>query len=121
MYGNVTTKDGKNICLSFTRKNDQLVTNITWWNVSKGMHVIEWAITTPVTPTRLEYMETEQPANSGFPGIAGGGTLMMAGKYMDVTQLGHLQDGSVAGFTTRLVRVKEMPPIPLPPTYPPQQ
>lgn len=120
MYGKVATKEGKNICLNFTRQNDQLVTKTTWWNVSKGMHIVEWAITIPVTNTMLQYTETDQPSDSDFPGIAGSGTLTMRGKFMDMTQLGHLLDGSVAGFSTRLVQVKEMPVIPVPQTYPPK-
>lgn len=117
--GNINTKEGKNICLVFDRHEDQLVAKITWWNELKGIHVVEWAIVSPVTPSRLEYMETEQPAGSGFPGIAGGGTLILAGKQMHMTQLGHLADGSAAGFTTRLVQVAGMPTISVPQTYPP--
>jgi hypothetical protein len=122
IYGNVSTKEGKDICLSFTRKAAQLVTRIVWWNASKGIHVVEWAVAAPVAGDRLTYTECTHAKDSGFPGIQGQGTLVLRDKgFMEMTQQGNLTDGSAAGFVTTLKRVAKLPEIPVSQTYPTHQ
>lgn len=116
--GVVSTKEGKNVCVTFTREGDQLLTVVEWWNESRNIYVIEYAIAVAADRNRLEYIEASHSEDSGFPGIAGRGTMTIYGSTLHMTQLGHLADGTASGFSNYLVRVDEPPEIPVPLTYP---
>lgn len=117
--GAVSTKEGKDLCLAFTGQDGSYVVRIVWWNLSKGIHVEEWAVALPVDDTHLDYVEADHPRQPDFPGIMGQGQIVMdSDTEMSVTQLGHLVDGSAGGFRTTLEKVESMPEISIPLTYP---
>ena len=119
-YGATSTKEGKNVCVSFTREGDQLLIVVEWWNLDRNIYVREYAIGVPSSRNRLEYIEVRHSEDSGFPGVSGRGTMTVYGSTVYMTQLGHLADGTASGFSNTLVRVQELPEIPIPLTYPTQ-
>ncbi|MFM7147468.1 MAG: hypothetical protein ACKOW5_14175 [Actinomycetales bacterium] len=117
--GTVATKDGKNVCVEFSSQATGYVMKTIWWNVSKGIHVEEWAIAEPISDDELNYLEADQGGNPDFPGITGQGSVFLnSDTSMTLEQLGYLSDGSAAGFATTLQRVDTLPEIPVPVTYP---
>jgi len=117
--GEVTTKEGKDLCLSFALRSDHYVVTVTWWNVANGIHVREWAVATQTGPARLDYMEARQPGEKDFPGIEGIGDIsVLSEDRMELHQFGFLANGASAVFDTTLVRVAALPEIPIPLTYP---
>jgi hypothetical protein len=117
--GAVSTKEGKDLCMVFTGQGGGYLVRIVWWNLSKGINVDEWAIALPVDDTHLDYVEADHPEQPNFPGIMGQGQIILdSATEMTVTQLGHLVDGSAAGFRTTLAQVESLPEIPIPLTYP---
>ena len=117
--GVVAVKKGKDVCLSFKSESGLYVTKVVWWNESKGIHVVEWAIAVPLSEERLAYQETEHLGHPEFPGVGGTGEVILTSDTrMTIWQLGNLSDGSAAGFTTTLEKVDAIPEIALPPTYP---
>ncbi|MFM8352762.1 MAG: hypothetical protein ACKN9D_17070, partial [Actinomycetales bacterium] len=117
--GTVETKDGKNVCIEFSSQATGYVMKTIWWNVSKGIHVEEWAIAEPISDDELNYLEADQGGNPDFPGITGQGSVFLnSDTSMTLEQLGYLTDGSAAGFATTLQRVDTLPEIPVPVTYP---
>ena len=119
-YGATTTKEGKNVCVSFTREGDQLLIVVEWWNLDREIYVMEYAIGVPSGRNQLEYIEVRHAPDSGFPGVSGRGTMTVYGSWIYMTQLGHLSDGTASGFSNSLVRVEAPPEIPIPLTFPPK-
>ena len=112
-------KEGKDICLSFTAEAGSYIVKVVWWNVSKEIHLEEWAVALPVSDTELKYVEADHPGHSEFVGIVGAGDMTLTPDgQMTLVQLGHLSDGSAAGFLTTLTKVDRLPDIPVPLTYP---
>ncbi|MCH2186464.1 hypothetical protein MK280_11405 [Myxococcota bacterium] len=120
-YGATTTKEGKNVCVSFTREGDQLLIVVEWWNLDRDIYVMEYAIGVPSGRNQLEYIEVRHAPDSGFPGVSGRGTMTVYGSRLYMTQLGHLSDGTASGFSNSLVQVEAKPEIPIPLTFPPDE
>lgn len=117
--GTVEVKEGKDVCLVFTSKEGNYIVKIIWWNVSKAIHVEEWAVALPTSDSTLQYVEADHAGQPDFPGIAGEGEItMMSDGQMQLVQVGHLTSGASAGFITTLVKVDQVPEIPVPLTYP---
>ena len=118
--GTITVKEGKNIYVAFGDLIDGVYTiKIHWWNVEAGVNVVEYAVLVPEEANVYDYAETHHPADSGFPGIQGGGTFTLLDETTaELTQIGHLIDGSASAFMTRLTKVDAAPEIPIPQTYP---
>ena len=117
--GNVEVKDGKDVCLAFAQNSGNYVVKIDWWNESKAIHLVEWAIAIPTSDSTLVYMEAGHAGNPDFIGVEGEGEIEMSSNdSMTLMQVGNLIDGSAAGFITELDRVAQMPEIPVPVTYP---
>jgi hypothetical protein len=117
--GNVEVKDGKDVCLAFAQNSGSYVVKIDWWNESKAIHLVEWAIAIQTSESTLVYMEAGHAGNPDFIGVAGEGEIEMSSNdSMTLMQVGNLIDGSAAGFITELDRVAQMPEIPVPVTYP---
>ena len=117
-HGATTTKEGKNVCVSFTREGDQLLIVVEWWNLDRDIYVMEYAIGVPSGRNQLEYIEVRHAPDSGFPGVSGRGTMTVYGSRLYMTQLGHLNDGTASGFSNSLVRVEALPEIPIQLTFP---
>ena len=117
-HGATTTKEGKNVCVSFTREGDQLLIVVEWWNLEREIYVMEYAIGVPSGRNQLEYIEVRHAPDSGFPGVSGRGTMTVYGSWLHMTQLGHLSDGTASGFSNALVRAEAVPEIPIPLTFP---
>ena len=117
--GNVEVKEGKDVCLTFARNSGSYVVKVDWWNESKAIHLVEWAIAIPTSDSTLAYMEAGHAGNPDFVGVEGEGEMEMSSNdSMTLLQVGNLIDGSAAGFITELDRVAQMPEIPVPVTYP---
>ena len=117
--GNVAVKDGKDVCLNFAQNSGSYVVKVEWWNESKAIHVVEWAIAIPTSESTLAYMEAGHAGDPDFVGVEGEGEMEMSSNdSMTLLQVGNLIDGSAAGFITELDRVAQMPEIPVPVTYP---
>ena len=117
--GNVEVKDGKDVCLAFAQNSGSYVVKVDWWNESKAIHLVEWAIAIQTSESTLVYMEAGHAGNPDFIGVAGEGEIEMSSNdSMTLMQVGNLIDGSAAGFITELDRVAQMPEIPVPVTYP---
>lgn len=118
-FGSIDVKEGKDICVLFAEESELYVMKVIWWNVSKGVHVEEWGVAGPLSDTQLLFAETQHEESPDFPGIIGEGELtLVSDTEMTIMQLGHLIDGSAAGFTTSLKKVDELPEIPIPLSYP---
>ena len=118
-FGSIDVKEGKDICALFTAESGQYVIKIIWWNASKAIHVEEWVIAVPVSETEMFYAETQHDEGSDFPGVIGNGEInLVSDAEMTIVQLGHLVNGSAAGFLSSLVKVDQMPEIPVPVSYP---
>ncbi len=124
MFGRLQVKEGKDVCLSFRQEEQVLIIRVVWWNIAAKIHVNEWAIAVPIGTDRLAYYEAQGHSYKGddaFPGIAGEGYIWFnADNTLSMSQSGTLRDGSAAAFVTKLVRVEQLPPIPLEQTYPPR-
>lgn len=117
--GEVATKAGKDVCLSFARRSQHYIVTVTWWNVVNRVHVQEWAVASQAGPTRMYYTEARQPGEQDFPGIEGFGEIdIISEDRMKLHQFGFLADGESAVFDTTLARVPSLPEIPIPRTYP---
>jgi len=117
--GNVAVKDGKDVCLNFAQNSGSYVVKVDWWNESKAIHLVEWAIAIPTSESTLAYMEAGHAGDPDFVGVEGEGEMEMSSNdSMTLLQVGNLIDGSAAGFITELDRVAQMPEIPVPVTYP---
>lgn len=124
LFGRLQVKEGKDVCLSFRQEEKALIVRVVWWNVDAKIHVNEWAVAIPVGPNRLAYYEAQghtYEGNDAFPGIAGEGYIWLnPDKTLSMSQSGTLRDGSAAAFVTKLVRVEQLPVIPVLQTYPPR-
>ena len=117
--GNADFKKGKHLFLQFPGPSDGYVVKISWWNESQSTRVAEWAVAVPVGENGLTYQEANQDENPNFTGIIGHGDLtLVSGEAREISQVGHLVNGSAAGFSSTLQRVDQMPDIPVPVTYP---
>lgn len=117
--GNVEVKEGKDVCLTFAQNSGSYVVKVDWWNESKAIHLVEWAIAIQTSESTLAYMEAGHAGNPDFVGVEGEGEMEMSSSdSMTLLQVGNLIDGSAAGFITELDRVAQMPEIPVPVTYP---
>jgi hypothetical protein len=112
-------KDGKDVCALFASESDLYVMKIIWWNASKGVHVEEWGVASPMSETQKLYSETQHDDGSEFPGVIGSGEFnLVSDTEMTLVQVGQLVDGSAAGFSTSLEKVDRIPEIPVPVSYP---
>ena len=118
--GEITVKQGKEIYLEFLDLIDGVYTvKIHWWNVSHNINVVEYAVMVPRSENLFVYSETEHPEDSGFPGIQGHGSFRLIDyDTAELSQVGHLLDGSASAFITILKRADKRPEVPIPQTYP---
>lgn len=122
--GQIEIKEGKDIYVHFIEKVDDIyVIEVRWWNVSAGIHVLEYGVLTRISPNIYRYVEADHHnfgvPNFDFPGIIGRGTFELKGaNAAELIQIGQLIDGSASGFTTLLEKVDEVPVVPIPQTYP---
>jgi hypothetical protein len=118
--GKISLKEGKDIYIAFgDRVGKAFTIKINWWNVGAGLNVVEYAVVVPEEENVYAYVEPHHPADSGFPGIEGHGTIrILDANTIELTQIGRLADGSASGFVTRLTKVDKVPEVPLAQTYP---
>lgn len=117
--GSVDVKEVKDLCAFFASESDHYVIKIIWWNTSKDIHVEEWEVASPVSETEMFYVEADHAEGSDFPGVIENSELnLVSDTEMTLVQIGHLIDGSAAGFSTSLEKVDQFPEIPVPVSYP---
>ncbi len=95
---------------------------IRWWNSAKNLHVVEHGVLVPAGENRFHYIEVEHPDTPDFPGISGHGFFWVVDRdAAELSQVGHLSDGTAAGFLIQYKRVEAAPAPEIPVTYPPQK
>jgi hypothetical protein len=121
--GKLDVKEGKEIYVEFMELIDDVhVIKIHWWNTSNKINVVEYGVLVPGGENHFVYSEAQHAPGSGFPGIQGQGSFRLINdNTAQLTQIGHLIDGSASAFATDLKRVDKAPEVPIPQTYPPVQ
>ena len=95
---------------------------ITWWNIEKKLHFIEYAVMVESDDNVYAYQEVQHEDGSGFTGISGGGRLSIDDENTaKLYQLGNIDGGEAGAFTLELKKVDIAPVVDIPLTYPPQQ
>ena len=122
--GKQEIKKGKNLYLRFLSRTDDIyVIEIRWWNEKAGINILEYGVLTSVGPGLFQYVETD-PIRGGntltkFVGISGQGYFRLVGETTaEIIQMGHLNDGSAAAFTSVLEKTDILPTISVPQTFP---
>jgi hypothetical protein len=120
IHGDLAIKEGKEIYVELVEFLAGVHTvRIHWWNLSKGINVMEYAVMVRVGENLFEYSEAEHPDDSGFPGIQGHGLFRLLDENtVELTQIGHLLDGSASAFVTTLHKVDAAPDVPIAKSYP---
>ncbi|WP_395689976.1 hypothetical protein [Aestuariivirga sp.] len=122
--GKQEIKTGKNFYVRFLSRTDDIyVIELRWWNEKAGVNILEHAVLTAIGPGLYQYVEAD-PVRDGTPdakfaGVSGGGFFRLVGETTaEVIQMGHLNDGSAAAFTSMLEKTDTLPTVPVPQTYP---
>lgn len=122
--GKQEIKTGKNFYIRFLSKTDEVyVIELRWWNEKAKINILEHGVLTAIGPGFFHYVETDPlrdgTADANFAGISGQGYFRLVGETTaEVIQLGHLNDGSAAAFTSMLEKTDKLPSVAVPQTYP---
>ena len=85
-----------------------------WRREIAGQSAVTQGMIVKVNGNSLDYQLIDNTLDFTypFPTHNVSGTLIKRGKYLDMTQLGYMKDGSLVRYANRFVRVKKFPWLP---------